>query len=72
MKNKKEIHGIIVIGISFMIVYFFTWKNFQEYREKNRKKEELLQKIMLQEKHYQELQQQLKIMKISLPHKEIE
>lgn len=72
MKNKKEIHGIIVIGISFMIVYFFTWKNFQEYREKNRKKEEMLQKIMLQEKHYQELQQQLKIMKISLPHKGIE
>lgn len=65
MKNKKEIHGIIVIGISVMIVYFFTWKNFQEYRGKYNQKQEFLQKLMLQEKHYQELKRQLNIMKMS-------
>lgn len=65
MKNKKEIHGIIVIGISVMIVYFFTWKNFQEYRGKYNQKQEFLQKLMLQEKHYQKLKRQLNIMKMS-------
>ena len=67
MKKSQEIRGIIILGVSICITYFFTWKNLKEYREYLNQREEYLQKKIVKTKRYDEMQHQLKIMEASIP-----
>jgi len=67
MKKKQEVRGMMILGISVVITYFFTWKNFQEYRKYTVKKEEYLQKVILQKREYREKKHQLQIIQNSIP-----
>ncbi|HEY4533697.1 MAG TPA: hypothetical protein VIG61_06020 [Fusobacterium sp.] len=67
MKKSQEIRGMIILGVSICIAYFFTWKNLKEYREHLNQREEYLQKKIVKTKRYEEIQHQLKIVEVSIP-----
>lgn len=57
MKKREEIRWIIILSTLFLIGYFFTWRNFQDYQEKKQKIEEEILVNRLKEGRKKELEQ---------------
>ena len=62
MKRKEEVRWIIILAVLFLISYFFTWKNWKEYKEKGQKIEIEILQYQLKRKRKKELEEQKRML----------